>query len=281
MSLEMRLIKAFFTVRKKLGLATFGRKAKPAAKPPKALIKSTRYRSDWQFGFELHEIEPETRPDKVVIYLHGGGFVNAISSVHWQLIQTLSNESAARVLVPKYGLAPHHDVNQALEFVDRVLDYAKECELPIVLMGDSAGGNLALSSLLHLNHADAVSKLVLISPWLASDFSHPQTKQLMRHDPWLIPESLRRIAAIWSGEDNHQDPKVSPLRARIDYLPKTLMFMGQWDILLFDARDFYEKAQGAGVDIQYEELPKALHVYPLLPTPEGERARRQILDFLA
>ena len=59
------------------------------------------------------------------------------------------------------------------------------------------------------------------------------------------------------------------------------MFMGTWDVLLFDARWFYDKALKAGVDIAYEEHVSALHVYPILPTPEGAKARKKILEFLA
>ena len=70
------------------------------------------------------------------------------------------------------------------------------------------------------------------------------------------------------------------MRGSASGLPKTLMFMGEWDILRFDARWFVEKALAAGVDISYEEREAALHVYPILPTPEGAQARAKILEFL-
>ena len=280
MSAEMQAIKTFFKIRKGLGLAAFGRKSKPAAKPTKSLLANTHFSSSFDFGFELNEITPKSDFSKVIIYLHGGGFVNAIATQHWQIIEELSVKSNAKVLVPRYGLAPDHDVNDALEFISKVFESAKTFGKPIVLVGDSAGGGLAVSATVHLDLKDQVEKLVLISPWLDSDFSNPELPGVLEHDPWLIPESLRRIAAIWSGEDNHQDPKVAPVRADLAGLPKTLMFMGTWDVLLFDARWFYEKTRAAGVEIEYVELEKALHVYPILPTPEGKKAREQIVEFL-
>ena len=280
MSQEMKVIKAFFLVRKKLGLAAFGRKAKSPAKPTRSLLANTQVTSRFDFGFELNEITPPGGHDRVIIYLHGGGYVNPIAKQHWQLIEELAVSGASKVLVPRYGLAPHHDVAEALDFIHKVFDYARESGKEIVFAGDSAGGGLALSALQQLGISESVSKLILISPWLNSDFSDPELNEVMKHDPWLQPESLRRIAAVWSGEDNHQDERVSPLRGSASGLPKTLMFMGEWDILRFDARWFVEKALAAGVDISYEEREAALHVYPILPTPEGAQARARILEFL-
>lgn len=280
MSREMRAIKGFFQIRKALGLSRFGRKAKTAAKPTKLLLANTEFSAMTDFGFELNEISPKSNYDKVIIYLHGGGFVNPIATQHWQLIEKLAVEANAKVLVPRYGLAPHHDVADALEFVSKVMDYAKGLGKEIILAGDSAGGGLAVSVIQQLGLHDHISKLVLISPWLDSDFAHPDLAEVIKHDPWLIPESLRRIAAVWSGDDNHQDERVSPVRGELSGFPKTLLFMGGWDILLFDARWFYEKAVVANVDIDYQELVEALHVYPLLPTPEGAMARGRIIGFL-
>ncbi len=280
MSAEMKAIKGFFQIRKALGLSRFGRKAKPAAKPTKSLLANTEFSTSTEFGFELNEISPKTNYDKVIIYLHGGGFVNPIAIQHWQLIEKLPVDANAKVLVPRYGLAPHHDVAEALEFLSKVMDYAKGFGKEIILMGDSAGGGLAVSAIQQLGLHDHISKLVLISPWLDSDFAHPGLPEVKRHDPWLIPESLRRIAAVWSGDDNHQDERVSPVRGDLSGFPRTLLFIGSWDILLFDARWFYEKATSANVNIHYEELDQALHVYPLLPTPEGALAREKILDFI-
>ena len=281
MSPEMKAIKAFFLLRKKLGLANFGRKAKSAAKPTKSIFKNTNFTSSHEFGFELNEVTPTEGYDKVLVYLHGGGYVNPIAKQHWQLIEQLAVVGRARVLVPRYGLAPHHDVAEALVFIGMVAEYAREFGKELVFAGDSAGGGLAVSALQHLGDSTKVSKLILISPWLNSEFSHPSLPEVLKHDPWLNPESLRRIAAVWSGEGNHQDQRVSPLRGDLSGLPRTLMFMGTWDVLLFDARWFYEKALASGVEISYEELDSALHVYPILPTPEGANARNKVLEFLA
>ena len=280
MSAQMLIIKGYFKTRKALGLARLGRKARPAAKPTATLLKNTEFASLPHFGFEVNEIRPKTQANKVIIYLHGGGYVNPIAKQHWQLIEELVNKSHAIVLVPRYGLAPEHNVSSALELVSKVFDYAKTFELQIQFAGDSAGGGLAVSSIAHLGLQSQVSKLALISPWLESEFSEPELSQVEKHDPWLIPENLRTIAAVWSGVGEHQDPRVSPLKYDLTGFPKTLVMMGQWDVLLFGARKFAGKAHLAQVEIRYEEIQRVLHVYPLLPTPEGIAARARLLEFI-
>lgn len=280
MSVEMLVIKNLFGIRKKMGLAKLGRKPKTAAEPPAGVLRLVKISSDFEFGFELNTVTPSVPIERVIIYLHGGGYVNPIAKQHWQLIAQLAVETGAVVLVPRYGLAPKHDVSEALEFVSKVFLRAKGLKLEIIFAGDSAGGGLAAASIQQLGIQAEVSKLVLISPWLGSDFDNPGLAEVERHDPWLIPENLREIALVWSGTKNHQDPRVAPIRGDVTGFPKTLLMIGSWDVLLFDARLLRNRFLESGVDHAYEEQERVLHVYPLLPTPEGLSARRRIVGFI-
>lgn len=279
MSREMLVIKTFFAIRKRLGLARLGRKRKEAALPPKSLSKKHQVTQREDLGFLLYEVQPENF-QKVIIYLHGGGYVNPIAKQHWQLIQQLADETAAMVLVPRYGLAPEHTVSEAIDLVGKVINRAELYGKELILAGDSAGGGLAVAVIQQLGLQNQISKLVLISPWLDSDFAHIGMAEVEKHDPWLIPENLRKIAAVWSGEDNPQDPRVSPLRASFENFPRTFLMIGQWDVFLFDCRLLSQKLLDENVELQFEEIPEALHVYPLLPTPEGLAARERIVAFI-
>jgi epsilon-lactone hydrolase len=281
MSLEMQVIKTLFGIRKRLGLARLGRKAKTAALPPASIHKQVRISSDFDFGFELNTVNPPAKTKRVIIYLHGGGYVNPIAKQHWQLIAQLSVETEALVYVPRYGLAPEHNVSEAIEFVSKVFARAKVLNLEIIFAGDSAGGGLAAASIAQLGIQAEVSKLVLISPWLGSDFDHPELPKVEKHDPWLIPENLREIAKVWSGNGDHRDKRVAPINCDFAGFPKTFLMIGTWDVLLFDSRLLMTRLLEAGVDHQYEELSEVLHVYPLLPTPEGIAARRRIVGFIS
>jgi len=277
----MRVIKTLFGIRKKLGLARLGRKPKKAASPPANILRQLRISSDYEFGFELNTVTPATSPERVIIYLHGGGYVNPIAKQHWQLIAQLARETKAIVMVPRYGLAPEHDVTEALDLVRKVHERAMGLGIEIVFAGDSAGGGLAAASIQQLGIHQQVSKLVLISPWLGNDFDHPELAQLEKHDPWLIPDNLRAIAKAWSGTSDHKDVRVSPIRGDFAGFPRTLLMIGEWDVLLFDSRLLKAHLVASQVDHVYEEVERVLHVYPLLPTPEGAAARRRIVSFVS
>jgi len=281
MSIEMQVIKTLFGIRKRLGLARLGRKAKVAASPPANILKQVRISSDFDFGFELNTVTPPGAAKRVIIYLHGGGYVNPIAKQHWQLIAQLSVETGAIVLVPRYGLAPKHNVTEALEFVSKVFERAEELDLEIVFGGDSAGGGLATAAIVQLGIQSQVSKLVLISPWLSSEFDSLDLPLVERHDPWLIPDNLQEIAAAWSGHNNHRDLRVAPLGSNFAGFPETLLMIGGWDVLLFDSRALKTHLENAGVKLIYEELSEVLHVYPLLPTPESIAARKRIVGFIS
>ena len=278
MSREMRAIRAFFMIRKRLGFARLGRKPKSPAEPSSSMLKKLSVTKSELSGFQLYQVQP-SQIERVIIYLHGGGYVNPIAKQHWQLIEHLSLETSALVYVPRYGLAPRHQVSEAIEFVSQVLRIAQSHNLEIVMAGDSAGGGLAIATLQQVPEHQ-VSKLVLISPWLDSDFDHEGMPELSKSDPWLIPENLRHIAKVWSGVDDHRDARVSPLRGDLSVIPKTQLFIGSWDIFFYDCRVLAEKLNEFGIELSYHELSDALHVYPLLPTPEGAEARGQIVDFV-
>ena len=278
MSAQMHLIKNLFLIRKSLGLARLGRKPKKAAEPSRRMLRELSVTKEQVSGFDVYQVRPK-QIERVIVYLHGGGYVVPIAKQHWQLIELLAKQTNAMVYVPRYGLAPGHDVAEALELVERVLEQASSHNLELVLAGDSAGGGLAAATLQH-NPKQLVSKLVLISPWLDSEFDHPGMLELSKNDPWLLPDNLTYIAKVWSGTGDHLDPRVSPLRGDLNNFPKTQLFIGNWDIFYFDVREFAQKLLGLGVGLDYQELSNALHVFPLLPTPEGAKARSQIVDFI-
>lgn len=280
MSIEMRAIQAAFSIRKQLGLARLGRKPRMAAEPPRSLIRDFEFSSDHSLGFRVDTVRPRASAARIIIYLHGGGYVVPIAKQHWQLIEQLARDTNATVIVPRYGLAPEFCVTDAIEFLGKVIEKVRVEGLELVLAGDSAGGGLALAAVQQLRIQEDISKLLLISPWLDSAFDHPDMPSVMRRDPWLIPENLREIARVWSPNSDPGHPAVSPLRGDLRSLPKTFLMMGQWDILLFGARELSEISRQLGLDLSYEELESALHVYPLLPTPEGKAARKRIVEFL-
>jgi epsilon-lactone hydrolase len=224
-------------------------------------------------------------PRRTVVYVHGGGFVGPIDRFHVRYAARLASALDARVVLPDYPLTPEHtwrDSHDAIvALVRRHLDAGED----VVLGGDSAGGNIALSVALSLRDAGGPqpSRLLLIAPWVDLTESTPDTAALDAHDPWLMIGKMRAYAAWWAGSaDDLARPEVSPGLASLEGLPPALMFFGTRDLLLPGGRLLVRRAELAGWPLTYVEEPGLLHVYPLLPViPEARRAWRQTKEFLA
>jgi acetyl esterase/lipase len=125
-----------------------------------------------------------------------------------------------------------------------------------------------------------IPRTVLISPVVDLSLANPLIKSVESTDPWLGRDALLVFADRWRGEWPVDDPRVSPLAGDLRGLGPLTVFSGTRDLLTPDARLLAEKAGAAGVDVDYHEQPEVLHVYPLMPIPEGRRARAIIVDRL-
>ncbi len=277
MSFAMRVVWIYFLLRKKLGLAKIGRPPRAPARPSSKQLQGLTQSLEVIDGFNLYRIRPE-KIMQTVVYLHGGGYVQPIAKQHWDLIAHLARETKSEFVVPCYGLSPKFKVDDALSFLERVkgkLDSSKK----IVLMGDSAGGGLALA--LAQSSWPDIQSLVLISPWVDSEFGE-ETKMYEERDPWLNANSLRYIATIWSGVGDFRRKEVSPLRGELKNLPRTSIYAGDYELFYPDLQKLYSKMKDAGVAVTLHNQPGGLHVYPLIPSPEGKQALNQLtLDLLA
>lgn len=207
-----------------------------------------------------------------LVYLHGGAFINGLMPQHWQLVAALSERTGRTVHVPRYPLAPRHDVGDAHAFLDALVE--RLGGEAVHVLGDSAGGNLAL--LLAQRHPDAgVVGLTLVAPWLDLSMDNPAIAAVETRDPWLSRAGMRPVAAAWLAGRDPKDPSVSPLYGDVSALPPTLVLVGSHDICLPDCDRLATRAAGSGLVLHVEQ--GSPHDYPLLPTPEGRRARDEIV----
>jgi acetyl esterase/lipase len=235
-------------------------------------------RSSWPI-YTLTSTTCQT-PERTVVYLHGGAWVNEVVSAHWQLAAQIAADAHVRVVVPIYPLVPFA---AAAEVVPTVAELVAEQIAPdhsVCLAGDSAGGQIALSAALILRNERGVvlPRTVLISPALDLSLTNPLINAVQ--DPWLTRAGLLEFAKRWCGDLPVTDALVSPLCVDLTGLGPLTMFSGTRDILNPDARLLVDKATAAGVDIDYHEQPGLVHVYPLTPTPEGRVARAMIVERL-
>lgn len=224
-----------------------------------------------------------TAPERSVLYLHGGGFVSGIDRFHWRYVAALARAAGLRVVMPAYPLAPAHTWRDCHEPLLTLFEQtAIASPGGVTLMGDSAGGGLALTLAQQVvrRPGPQPTHLVLVSPWVDLAGTTPGTEEVRRADPWLKLSKLRLYGAWWAGQDDVERPEVSPLHGDFAGLPRTLVLCGTRDLLLPQVREAVRRATAAGVPVTYREEDGLLHVYPVLPVPEARAALRDVLRFL-
>jgi monoterpene epsilon-lactone hydrolase len=229
---------------------------------------------------------PGATPRRTVLYLHGGGFVAGPDRFHWWYAARLARRLGVEVVLPCYPLAPTHTWRDALpalvELFDELATGTPGAAEGVVVMGDSAGGGLAvlLAQSLAARPGPRPTHLVAFAPWVDLTGTTPGTEQAARRDPWLTLSKLRLYGTWWGGGEP-PDPRASALGGPLGGLPETLVMCGTRDLLLPQSRELVRRARAAGTAVTYVEEPGLLHVYPLLPVPEAARAWLQVRDFLA
>lgn len=217
-----------------------------------------------------------------LLYLHGGAYIQDITTEHWKFIEWLVQGLNCTAIVPIYPLAPH---KQAIEVVPDILTLYEQVvaetdpEL-VTLMGDSAGGGMALAvaELAQLFGIPRAKDIILISPWLDISLSDPAIAELEQEDPWLTVSGLLAAGKAYCGELDVRNALVSPLYGDLTGLGRITVITGTCDILNADARRLRERATQDNLDLQFLEYDGLFHVFPLATIPEGLAARRQIVN---
>jgi acetyl esterase/lipase len=228
---------------------------------------------------------PRGTSSTVVYYLHGGGFVMGSPGTHRRLMAHLARAARSRALVLDYRLAPEHPFPCALE--DCVAGYrwllgAGVPPSDILLAGDSAGGTLALATLLVLRDAGdpLPAGAACLSP--ATDLTRGGASHRARVDDevLLTPAFLRAVERMYRGDADPRDPLVSPLFADLRGLPPLLVHVGSRELLYDDALRFVAAARAAGVDAEVVVWAGLWHVFhSFVVLPEARRALDQIGRF--
>lgn len=247
---------------------------------------SNRVESIEHEGLEVLFFDQSLGEEVVVLYLHGGSYVNLPNWIHFHFITRLIEQFEVPVYLPLYPRAPNATIEEALplliNFYENLLMTYPSTE--IVLMGDSAGASLALASAFEIANQELTlpSHLALISPWLDLALDNPEIEAIKPLDPVLNPPAAIYLGNAWRGNVKIDDPRVSPLFGDLSVLTMpVMMVMGTYDVLYPDAVLFAQRAQESGLRLSFEASEKMLHVYPLFPfLPEGQRSLNAIVTFL-
>ena len=225
---------------------------------------------------------------KVILYLHGGGYCICSLDTHRGLAARLALASRARLLIIDYRLAPEHPFPAALEDALAAYHWLLTQGIPanqIVVGGDSAGGGLTLATALSLREAGQAlpMALFLLSPWTDLTFSGESFHTRKKLDPIFGGEGNRLgFAPAYLGIHDPANPLISPLFADLHGLPPTLIHVGSDEMLLDDSLRLGKKLTAAGANVRLEVWTGMWHVFQVFApyVPEAQQAICQIGDWI-
>jgi acetyl esterase/lipase len=224
---------------------------------------------------------------RVILYLHGGGYVIGSINTHRELASRLTRAAAARVLVIDYRLGPEHPHPAAVD--DAVAAYRwllSQGVSPsrISIGGDSAGGGLTVATLVAVRDAGLPMPAagVCLSPWVDLEGIGESMTTKAAVDPMVQRDALLKMAAAYLAGQSPRTPLASPLYANLSGLPPLLIQVGTAETLLDDSTRLAERARKAGVQVTLEPWEDMIHVFQVFASmlPEGRQAIDGIGEFV-
>lgn len=249
--------------------------------PPEAFRKKYTVEADSCLERPVYYLDFSRAADApCVLYVHGGAFLTGLIKKHWKLCDSILRGTVCPVVVPDYPLIPEHTCRQTLQFCMTLYEaLTSRCPHGVILMGDSAGANLALAVAQNAKKAGlpAPKKLLFLSPFLDATGNNPVKNVLSRRDPVLEPDGGREAALLYAGSLPLSDPRVSPLFGPMKDLPPVSIWTGDNDMLYADALQLRQKLHNAHVPYHLYTYPGMVHDWMLESLPEARKAVKQIL----
>jgi|AP45_3_1055517.scaffolds.fasta_scaffold04616_2 acetyl esterase len=236
----------------------------------------------------LRILVPVENPIGVLVYYHGGGWVLGSIDEYDTVARKLAERTSCAVVLVEYRLAPEHrypaavdDSYAALEWVGQNVKYIAGREVPLIVAGDSAGGNLAavMAVRARARNGPPIALQVLIYPVTDSDFdlpsyADPENQLLLTRDGMIwfwdhyIPDSSRR-----------SEPDASPLHTdNLSGLPPTVILTAEHDVLRDEGEAYAARLQEADVKVNLKRYPGQMHgFFTLLMLPGSELGFQQVV----
>jgi len=224
--------------------------------------------SDHQAGeLWIEALRTSPSPRRVVLYLHGGGFLFGSPATYRSRARRIAFRCDAEVYVPDYRLAPEHPFPAALEDALAAWAYvaALRPEAPIVVVGDSAGGGLTLSLLAALRDRGVAlpACAFVFSPW--TDLGGTGASMIGNEgkDVWMTRRHVAAWSRYYAGKSDVADPAISPVHADPTGFPPLLLIVGDQEVMLDDSLRVEVRARQAGVDVEVLVGRGMQHDFPL------------------
>lgn len=221
----------------------------------------------------------------IILHCHGGGYSTGSTCYARTLTSKLASSTSMDVLSFDYRLAPEHPYPAACEDALKVWDYLMLLGYgarDIIISGDSAGGNLALSLVLKLKEQNRLLPrgLVLMSPWTDLTLSGESHKTKAQVDPVLDAEYIRKMIVNYADGQNAEDAFISPLFGDFTGFPPTYIQVGDNEILQSDSLMLFDKMIQANVSVKMDIFEGMWHVFQMSPFKTAYEAMDKNAEFI-
>lgn len=229
---------------------------------------------------KIIQVNNNVDSEKLIIYLHGGAFVYGPAKHHWTTVESISKKTKYNIWMCIYPKAPESKIDEISINIDEIYQKALTHfkSENIILMGDSAGGTLAIALTQRLikNNLSLPSKLILISPILDATFKNKDVNDIDKKDPMLAKAGVISAKSLCS--ENLNDVRISPLNGDFNFFPKTYVYLAENDISFPDQLLFASKLNEEKIDYSIQIGKEMPHIWPLLPVmKESKDALNQII----
>ncbi|WP_340399696.1 alpha/beta hydrolase [Paenibacillus sp. FSL H8-0079] len=225
------------------------------------------------------QIVPESQDDRVLLYLHGGGFLFGSIATHRGETSELGRAAKARTLAINYRLAPEHHfpapLDDAMNAYKWLLDQGYKGK-DIIVAGESAGGSMTAGLLMSIrdNHLPLPSAGVMISPWI--DLGQTSETYITKEgiDPMNSTAGVKYLAETYLNGVSPEVPLASPIYGDLRGLPPLYVMVGEVEVMLSEALTFVSNAALAGIDVRFRSFPGMVHNWPAFHSflEEGKEA---------
>lgn len=221
----------------------------------------------------------------VILYCHGGGYSTGSCIYARTLTTKLAASTSMDVFCFDYRLAPEYPYPAAMEDAMKAWNYlmllgygAKD----VIVVGDSAGGNMALSLVVKLKEENRLVPrgIVLLSPWTDLTASGKTHESRAEVDPVLDEEYLKQMTENYAAGQDYENPEISPLFADLTGFPPTYIQVGDNEVLLSDATMLHKKMIKANVPVRLDVFKGMWHVFQMSPFKTAYEAMDQCAEFI-
>lgn len=221
----------------------------------------------------------------IILHCHGGGYSTGSRLYARTLTTKLAHSTSMDVISFDYRLAPEHPYPAATEDAMKVWDYLMLMGYgarDIILTGDSAGGNLALSLVLKLKEQERLLPrgLILLSPWTDLTSSGDSFRTKAEVDPVLDSTYIERMIQAYAPEEDLKNPLISPLFGDFTGFPPTYIQVGENEILLSDSVRLHQAFVDANVSVKIDVYPGMWHVFQMSPVKAAREAMDKNAEFI-